>query len=71
VTAMDADEGMNGQVKYSLNKVSDMASDIFRLDYETGEVILLRSLDFEEGDSYELEVQAHDGGGLFDTAKVT
>ncbi|NXL76039.1 PCDG2 protein, partial [Leptocoma aspasia] len=27
-------------------------------------------LDFEEGDSYELEVQAQDGGGLFDTAKV-
>ncbi|NXB28075.1 PCDGA protein, partial [Eulacestoma nigropectus] len=28
------------------------------------------SLDFEEGDSYELVVQAHDGGGLFDTTKV-
>ncbi|NXH54875.1 PCDGA protein, partial [Rhabdornis inornatus] len=28
-------------------------------------------LDFEEGDSYELEVQGRDGGGLSDTAKVT
>ncbi|NXB62971.1 PCDG9 protein, partial [Struthidea cinerea] len=26
--------------------------------------------DFEEGDSYELEVQGRDGGGLFDTTKV-
>ncbi|NXK70682.1 PCDG2 protein, partial [Sylvietta virens] len=71
VTATDADEGLNGHVKYSLKKVSDMASDIFGLDYETGEITLLRSLDFEEGDSYELEVQAHDGEGLFDTTEVT
>ncbi|NWZ17501.1 PCDG7 protein, partial [Agelaius phoeniceus] len=71
VTATDTDEGLNGHVKYSLKKVSDMASEIFRLDYETGEILLLRSLDFEEGNSYELEVQAYDGGGLFDTTKVT
>ncbi|KAM7042526.1 uncharacterized protein M8220_007696 [Acridotheres tristis] len=70
VSAMDSDEGLNGQVKYSLKKVSDMASNIFNLDSETGAITLLRSLDFEEGDSYELEVQVRDGGGLFDTAKV-
>ncbi|NXR72412.1 PCDGA protein, partial [Pycnonotus jocosus] len=40
-------------------------------DSETGAISLLRSLDFEEDDSYELEVQARDGGQLFDTAKVT
>ncbi|NXE43582.1 PCDGA protein, partial [Ptilorrhoa leucosticta] len=71
VTATDADEGLNGHVKYSMKKMSDMASDIFHLDSETGDVTLLRSLDFEEGDSYELQVQAHDGGALFDTTKVT
>uniref|UniRef100_A0A8C3P488 Cadherin domain-containing protein n=1 Tax=Cyanoderma ruficeps TaxID=181631 RepID=A0A8C3P488_9PASS len=70
VTATDADEGLNGKVKYSLKKASDMTSDIFRLNYGTGEITLLRSLDFEEGDSYKLEVQAHDGGGLFDTTEV-
>ncbi|KAM7042527.1 protocadherin gamma-A10-like [Acridotheres tristis] len=70
VTAMDADEGVNGQVKYSLKKVSDLASNIFNLDSETGAITLLRSLDYEEGDSYELEVQARDGGGLYDTAKI-
>ncbi|RMB96924.1 hypothetical protein DUI87_26995 [Hirundo rustica rustica] len=42
----------------------------FHLDSETGAITLLKSLDFEEDDSYELEVQAHDGGGLFHTAKV-
>ncbi|XP_027765056.1 protocadherin gamma-A10-like, partial [Empidonax traillii] len=70
VTATDADEGLNGHVKYSLKKAMDMASDIFHLDHETGAITLLRSLDFEEGNFYELEVQARDDGDLFDTAKV-
>ncbi|XP_027563321.1 protocadherin gamma-A10-like [Neopelma chrysocephalum] len=70
VTATDADEGLNGHVKYSMKKATDMASDIFHLDSETGAITLLRSLDFEEGDFYELELQARDDGDLFDTAKV-
>ncbi|PKK19779.1 protocadherin gamma-A2 [Columba livia] len=49
----------------------DMTTEIFQVDGETGAILLVRSLDFEEGDSYELEVQARDGGGLFDAAKVT
>ncbi|TRZ05565.1 hypothetical protein HGM15179_021541, partial [Zosterops borbonicus] len=53
-----------------VSEVSDMASDIFRLDSETGEITLLRSLDYEEGDAYELDLQAYDGGTLYDTAKV-
>ncbi|NXR28822.1 PCDGB protein, partial [Cinclus mexicanus] len=70
VAATDNDEGLNGHVKFSLKKVSDIASDIFHLDSETGVITLLRSLDYEEGDSYELEVQVRDGGGLSDAAKV-
>ncbi|NWU88171.1 PCDGA protein, partial [Onychorhynchus coronatus] len=69
VTATDADEGLNGQVKYSLKRITEKASKILQLDPEMGAIKLLQSLDFEEGDYYELEVQAHDGGGLFDTAK--
>ncbi|XP_042645963.1 protocadherin gamma-A10-like [Tyto alba] len=71
VTATDADEGTNGHVKYSLKKEEDMASEIFQLDAETGAITLVRSLDFEEGHFYEMEMQARDGGGLSDTAKVT
>ncbi|XP_039247028.1 protocadherin gamma-A10-like [Pipra filicauda] len=70
VTATDADEGLNGHVKYSVKKATDMASDIFHLDSETGVITLVQSLDFEDGDYYELELQARDGGGLFDTTKV-
>ncbi|XP_054244952.1 protocadherin gamma-A2-like [Indicator indicator] len=71
VTASDADEGLYGEVKYSLKKITEKASKIFELDSETGDITLVRSLDFEEGKSYELEVQARDGGELFDKAKIT
>ncbi|NWZ88785.1 PCDGB protein, partial [Poecile atricapillus] len=70
VTATDADEGLNGEVKYSFKKITEIASNIFTLDSQTGAITLLQSLDYEEGDSYQLEVQARDGGGLFDTAKI-
>ncbi|XP_075571775.1 protocadherin gamma-A5-like [Pelecanus crispus] len=71
LTATDADDGLNGEVRYTFQTPSLKASQIFQLDSETGAITLLRSLDFEEGDSYELEVQARDGGGLSDTAKVS
>ncbi|NXI49467.1 PCDG1 protein, partial [Chloroceryle aenea] len=65
-----ADEGMNGQLIYSFHKILDRASDIFHLDSETGEISLKEEIDFEEFASYELEVQAHDGGDLSDTSNV-
>ncbi|XP_053935684.1 protocadherin gamma-A5-like [Cuculus canorus] len=71
LTATDADEGTNGHVKYSLQKFTMKASQIFELDSETGAISLLRILDFEEGESYEMQVQARDGGGLSDIAKVS
>ncbi|NWR66027.1 PCDGA protein, partial [Bucorvus abyssinicus] len=71
VTATDGDEGIYGYVKYSLKIATDLSSEIFKLNAETGAITLVRSLDFEEGDAYEMEVQARDGGGLFDTAKVS
>ncbi|XP_074408580.1 protocadherin gamma-A12-like [Zonotrichia albicollis] len=70
VTATDRDEGLNGHVKYSIQKITEKASQIFELDAATGVVTLLQSLDFEEDDSYDLEVQARDGGGLYDISKV-
>ncbi|XP_075020892.1 protocadherin gamma-A2-like [Calonectris borealis] len=70
LTATDADEGLNGDVKYSFHKLSDRASAIFYLDSETGEISVKDDLDFEKISLHELEVQAHDGGELFDTAKV-
>ncbi|XP_030813043.1 protocadherin gamma-A7-like [Camarhynchus parvulus] len=70
VTATDADEGSYGNLKYSIQKITEKASQIFQLDGDTGAITLLQSLDFEEDNSYELGVQAHDEGALFDTTKV-
>ncbi|NXW69933.1 PCDG8 protein, partial [Hirundo rustica] len=70
VTATDTDEGLNGKIKYSFKKITENSLQTFRLDSDTGSVTLLQSLDYEQDDSYELEVQAHDEGGLFDTTKV-
>ncbi|NXH84367.1 PCDG1 protein, partial [Edolisoma coerulescens] len=36
VTATDADEGLNGHVKFSFHKISDGESELFHLDSETG-----------------------------------
>ncbi|NXF71790.1 PCDG2 protein, partial [Sclerurus mexicanus] len=70
VTATDADEGLNGQVKYSFHKISDRESELFRLDFESGEITIKDGLDFETISYHALEVHARDGGDLSDTAKV-
>ncbi|OXB64948.1 hypothetical protein ASZ78_007351 [Callipepla squamata] len=71
VTATDPDDGIYGDVKYSVRKITKKTSMLFKLEPDTGEIRLMRNLDFEAEYSYELEVQAHDGGGLFDPAKVS
>ncbi|NXA91947.1 PCDG1 protein, partial [Melanocharis versteri] len=71
VTATDADEGLYGHVKYSFHRISERASELFHLESKIGEITLKDNLDFEEISSLELEVQARDGGELFDVAKIT
>ncbi|KAM7007874.1 protocadherin gamma-A10-like [Passerculus sandwichensis] len=71
VMATDADEGLYGDVKYSFHRIPERASKLFHLESNTGEIILKENLDFEEISSFEMEVQARDGGALFDAAKVT
>ncbi|EMP35335.1 Protocadherin gamma-B1 [Chelonia mydas] len=70
VKATDPDEGVNKEVKCSFQKITDKASKIFRLDSNTGDVTIVGNLDFEEAALYEIEVQAHDWGGLFDRSKI-
>ncbi|XP_053893220.1 protocadherin gamma-A4-like [Malaclemys terrapin pileata] len=70
VKATDLDEGVNKEVKYSFQKITDKASKKLQLDSNTGVVTIVGNLDFEEAALYEIEVQAHDGGGLFDKSKI-
>ncbi|XP_065411853.1 protocadherin gamma-A12-like isoform X9 [Chrysemys picta bellii] len=70
VKATDLDEGVNKEVKYSFQKTTDKAPQMFHLDPKTGEITVVGKLDFEEAALYETEVQAHDVGGLFDKSKI-
>ncbi|XP_039339422.1 protocadherin gamma-A4-like [Mauremys reevesii] len=70
VKATDLDEGINKEVKYSFQKITDKASKKLQLNSNTGDVTIVGNLDFEETALYEIEVQAHDGGGLFDRSKI-
>ncbi|KAM3867197.1 protocadherin gamma-A12-like [Diretmus argenteus] len=63
VTATDADEGVNSEVRYELNHVSGN-SNVFSLDPKTGEVKVNGPIDYEEESSYEIRISAKDGLGL-------
>nr|XP_040028603.1 protocadherin alpha-8-like [Gasterosteus aculeatus aculeatus] len=63
VNALDADEGTNGEVEYSLSRtLAREVYDIFELDHLTGEVKLKGVVDFEELEIFKLDIQASDKG---------
>ncbi|XP_054840720.1 protocadherin gamma-A12-like isoform X7 [Eublepharis macularius] len=70
ITATDKDEGVNKELNYSFKKIGEAASQTFLLNSTTGEIMLAGTLDYEEFPLHEFEVQAKDGGGLFDRSKV-
>ncbi|XP_038652273.1 protocadherin-10-like isoform X35 [Scyliorhinus canicula] len=63
VTALDMDEGPNGEVIYSFSDhTPDKVREIFNLEAATGEIRLTGILDFEETHSYQMSIQAKDRG---------
>nr|XP_014427795.1 protocadherin gamma-A1 [Pelodiscus sinensis] len=70
VNATDPDEAMHSALTYSLRKLKDKASQVFRVDARTGEISTAGNLDYEEAASYEMEVQAKDSGDLSARSKV-
>ncbi|XP_028838483.1 putative protocadherin beta-18 isoform X25 [Denticeps clupeoides] len=70
VSAVDADEGPNGQVSYEFGRISGEEGKLFKLIKQTGEIILNSPLDFEKKTSYKIGVQAKDGAGLTSFANV-
>ncbi|XP_047196496.1 protocadherin alpha-8-like [Hippoglossus stenolepis] len=65
VTAIDADTSNNGQVSYSiLNSESKSLSipTLVNINSETGDIISLQSLNFEEMKTFQFKVQATDSG---------
>ncbi|NWW07816.1 PCDGH protein, partial [Oreocharis arfaki] len=80
--AHDPDSGRNSLQSYELSgdeyfslavqagPGGDQPSELVHLESKTGGITLKEALDFEKISSLELEVQARDGGELFDMAKV-
>ncbi|XP_016061102.1 PREDICTED: protocadherin beta-15-like [Miniopterus natalensis] len=71
VSARDLDTGTNGEISYSLSYSSQEISTTFEVNSLSGEVRLIKKLDFETRSSYELDIDASDGGGLSGKCSVS
>ncbi|XP_041500601.1 protocadherin beta-15-like [Microtus oregoni] len=71
VSAKDLDTGTNGEVSYSFFHRSQEMGKTFELNALSGEVRLIKTLDFETASSYEIDIEASDGGGLSGKCSVS
>uniref|UniRef100_G3RA75 Protocadherin gamma subfamily A, 4 n=1 Tax=Gorilla gorilla gorilla TaxID=9595 RepID=G3RA75_GORGO len=70
VTATDADEGYNAQMVYFLEKSPGETSEVFELKSTSGELTIIKDLDYEDATFHEIDIEAQDGPGLLTRAKV-
>ncbi|XP_063784674.1 protocadherin gamma-B4-like isoform X43 [Pseudophryne corroboree] len=70
INATDEDEGSYAEITYSLSDISEITHQLFAIDPLKGDIIVTGKLDYEITDSYELTVEAKDGGGLASHCKV-
>ncbi|XP_061786087.1 protocadherin beta-16-like [Nerophis lumbriciformis] len=64
VSASDADEGLNSEITYAFDHVSDDNINVFTLHPKTGDVRVAGVVDYEKMSSYEMQISAKDGLGL-------
>ncbi|XP_075020910.1 protocadherin alpha-2-like [Calonectris borealis] len=63
LTATDKDEGINREIYYSFSdSISAEVQDLFVIDRNSGEMRTAGELDFEDVQSYDLEIEARDKG---------
>uniref|UniRef100_UPI00398F83BF protocadherin-10-like n=1 Tax=Pristiophorus japonicus TaxID=55135 RepID=UPI00398F83BF len=63
VTAVDEDEGQNGDIIYSFSDhTSPKLREVFSLDSTNGEIRVNGIVDFEEAENYQISVEAKDRG---------
>ncbi|XP_050168442.1 protocadherin gamma-B5-like [Myiozetetes cayanensis] len=70
VSASDADAGTNAHITYSLGEMPDKVLRTFVVDADSGSITLREALDFEDMRTFNLDVEARDGGGLVAHCKV-
>ncbi|NXL76025.1 PCDA2 protein, partial [Leptocoma aspasia] len=63
LTVIDKDEGINREIYYSFSEsVSDKIKNHFIIDEKSGEIRTAGELDYEDTQSYDLEIEARDKG---------
>ncbi|NXC06884.1 PCDA2 protein, partial [Orthonyx spaldingii] len=63
LNATDKDEGSNGEIYYTFSDtISSKVQDLFIIDSKSGEIRTNGELDFEDIQSYDLEIEARDQG---------
>uniref|UniRef100_UPI00398EBE35 protocadherin-10-like n=1 Tax=Pristiophorus japonicus TaxID=55135 RepID=UPI00398EBE35 len=63
VTAIDTDEGLNGEIIYSLShRTPERVRRLFQVNSRNGEITVVGIVDFEEAKDYRMSVQATDRG---------
>ncbi|XP_018410367.1 PREDICTED: protocadherin gamma-B1-like [Nanorana parkeri] len=63
LNATDKDEGYNSKITYAFSQISENAQQIFVIDPLNGDIKISGNLDYETSESYEMTVEAKDGGG--------
>ncbi|XP_072486683.1 protocadherin beta-11-like [Notamacropus eugenii] len=64
VHATDLDTGNNGEIFYTFSYASEDIRKTFKIDRSSGEISLIKTVDFETTQYYEIDIEATDGGGL-------
>ncbi|XP_012875748.1 PREDICTED: protocadherin beta-3-like [Dipodomys ordii] len=64
VSASDLDTGNYGEVSYAFFHASEEILKTFQLNPITGDMQLVKCLDYETISTYEIDIEAKDGGGL-------
>ncbi|XP_069812863.1 protocadherin gamma-B2-like [Dendropsophus ebraccatus] len=71
LNATDKDEGPNGLVSYSFSHIPEAAKELFSVSVLSGDIHVIGPLDYETTDTYEMTVEAKDGGGQVTHCKVS
>ncbi|XP_072001796.1 protocadherin gamma-B7-like isoform X30 [Engystomops pustulosus] len=71
LNATDKDEGTYGIISYFFSHITKNSDQIFSIDSMKGDIYTIAALDYETSDSYEMTVEAKDGGGLVTHCKVS
>ncbi|XP_031647249.1 protocadherin beta-16-like [Oncorhynchus kisutch] len=70
VSAIDADQGYNGNVTYSFTHMDEGTPPLFNIDPYSGEIKVTGAIDYETVQNYEIHIQAKDPWGLTSVSKL-